>query len=318
LTIYDSIDLTIPPIEQDALFVTTHFVKTINQARGVCEGNDNKTELCSHGCNAGDYTWNGMKTGTCGVSGKYCNLSAWCPLEQENRPAEILSQVQNWSIFAKIDASFPAFGINFNNVKQGLVRNVNLFTVGEILDRANSSFAQTASKGAIVLANIYYKCNLDHSIDECEPSIHFERIDQSSFSSGFNFRYAIQNTDLSGFETRTLYKLMGIRIIFHVSGEAGRFNLVNLMIALGAGAALLGVSSLVCDFIMQYCLRSRHRYTARKYLPVNSKGEVMEEDEEAEKMSISDDPLENRPASLRAGESTPLLVDHERKKRADL
>jgi len=132
-----------------------------------------------------------------------------------------------------------------------------------------------AKKGAIVLVSIYYRCDFDHDANQCQPQFKFERIDQSSFSSGYNFRYSVVDTTSEGIETRTLYKVMGVRIIFHVSGDAGRFNLVNLMIALGAGAALLGASSLICDFIMQYILQSKEKYIKRKYLPVNEKGDPM-------------------------------------------
>jgi len=304
ITIYDSIDLTIPPIEQGAFFVTTNFIKTANQMRGTCEGNDAKTELCANGCPAGTYTWNGMRTGRCGQSGKYCEVMAWCPTEEnDDQPRNIVSEVKNWSVFSKIDASFPAFGVNFNNVKHGLQNGVNLFTIGDILNRSGTSFEAIAAKGAIVMANIYYRCDLDYSAQNCDPTIRFDQIDQSSFSSGFNFRYAVSNTDATGVETRTLYKVMGVRVIYHVAGEAGRFNLVNLMIALGAGAALLGVSSFVCDIIMQYCLRARNKYTARKYLPVNSKGEPESDPYDDE---ISNE-RKDETVSVQVGETTPLL-----------
>ena len=38
-TIYDAIDLVIPSIENDGLFITTGIVETPGQTRGICEGN---------------------------------------------------------------------------------------------------------------------------------------------------------------------------------------------------------------------------------------------------------------------------------------
>lgn len=67
----------------------------------------------------------------------------------------------------------------------------------------------------------------------------WNRIDNSrvkSFSSGFNFRYANYYYLPEGtewVEHRDLYKVFGIRFIFLISGKAGKFDIIPLLINIG-------------------------------------------------------------------------------------
>ena len=49
---------------------------------------------------------------------------------------------------------------------------------------------------------------------------------------------------------RNLYKLFGVRIIFVVSGTAGRFSIVPLLLALGSGLGLLSVATVIGDLLI--------------------------------------------------------------------
>lgn len=70
---------------------------------------------------------------------------------------------------------------------------------------------------------------------------------KDKLSKGYNFRYAnhyyLPDTENVGQfkEYRDLYKVYGIRMIFLVSGTAGKFDVVPLLINIGSGLALLGV-----------------------------------------------------------------------------
>jgi hypothetical protein len=66
-----------PATEPNALFIATARVHTKNQTRGICDGNDAETELCTAGCKYGNFTPNGMTTGNCGSKGTYCEVQAW-------------------------------------------------------------------------------------------------------------------------------------------------------------------------------------------------------------------------------------------------
>ncbi len=52
--VMDAMDVVLPPLEQDAVFVGMRFALTKGQKRGICPGNFNSSgsdsELCSAGC----------------------------------------------------------------------------------------------------------------------------------------------------------------------------------------------------------------------------------------------------------------------------
>lgn len=89
-----------------------------------------------------------------------------------------------------------------------------------------------------------------------------------SAAQGFNYRYANYFKDDSGVLYRDLWKLMGARIVFLVSGQAGKFNVIPLFQNLGSGLALLAVATLVSDFIALHLLRNKNFYREVKYLDV--------------------------------------------------
>lgn len=55
---------------------------------------------------------------------------------------------------------------------------------------------------------------------------------------------------VDGVVYRTLYKAYGLRIIITVTGRAGKFSILPLMITVGAGFGLMGLSVLIADCIL--------------------------------------------------------------------
>ena len=54
----------------------------------------------------------------------------------------------------------------------------------------------------------------------------------------------------------------------NVHGEAGKFSLIPTLLNLGAGLALLSITTLICDIIVLYCHKNRVYYQDKKYLTV--------------------------------------------------
>ena len=69
---------------------------------------------------------------------------------------------------------------------------------------------------------------------------------------------------------RDLIKAYGIRIITFVTCKAGKFNVVPFAMNIGSGIALLGITTVICDIFVLYCLKSRKKYVDAKYHLVNS------------------------------------------------
>lgn len=89
---------------------------------------------------------------------------------------------------------------------------------------------------------------------------------------------------------RMLYKAYGLRFIINVSGTAGKFNIIPLMLTIGAGIGLMsnlnfkiskkildfkifsflkGISVLVADCVMLHCTKDRKYFAKMKELDVD-------------------------------------------------
>jgi hypothetical protein len=163
------------------------------------------------------------------------------------------------------------FNVKRNNANNNVpLAGFNLFTLGQTVTMAGQKFDNTLrSTGAVLFGAIQINCDLDKGENSCFPTFLFTRIDTSD-SPGYNFRSATKNADDS---VRTLVKYYGVRMVFVVTGIAGRFDVVALFIAIGSGIGLFSVASLVCDFVMMKLLPDRKRI-------IDEKIELIAEDED--------------------------------------
>lgn len=74
---------------------------------------------------------------------------------------------------------------------------------------------------------------------------------------------------INGTQYRVLYKAFGLRFIINVSGTAGRFDLVPLLLTIGAGLGLMSLSVVVADCVMLHCTKKKKLYQQVKELEVN-------------------------------------------------
>lgn len=97
--------------------------------------------------------------------------------------------------------------------------------------------------------------------------------DPQSSSVGYNFRYAdyyrMGTAPSNSVLYRDLMKVYGIRIIFVVYGQAGKFDAPALTITLGSGVALLGIATLLCDFLITNFSAKKIFYRTKKYELIN-------------------------------------------------
>ncbi len=75
----------------------------------------------------------------------------------------------------------------------------------------------------------------------------------------------MNNTDY-----RVLYKAYGLRFIINVSGTAGKFSLIPLMLTIGAGIGLMSISVLVADCVMLHCTKDRKYFAKMKELDLKN------------------------------------------------
>ncbi len=55
------------------------------------------------------------------------------------------------------------------------------------------------------------------------------------------------------------------QFIISIEGRGGKFNLKNTILNVGSGLALLGVTTVVCDFLLMY-IKERRMIKQKKYV----------------------------------------------------
>jgi len=215
--------------------------------------------------------------------------SAWCP-QPTYEPAlsELIYGVENFTVFAKVSAKWPEWGYFISNYNESVVANgitpgYNLFSLDQILEGAGTNYSAVQRNGAVILATAHYDCNFDRNITLCQPNWTFIRIDADfSNSNGSNFYspeyYILPGPDGALTQYRNVWKWYGVNVIFQVSGQGGKFNIVPLLTALGSGIGLLAVATVVVDVLVLYIHPKRKVYAKYKveYFedPQNPKHEI--------------------------------------------
>lgn len=316
IQIFDPTDYVIPPQETDAFFVTTNMVITPNQTQGKCAedikfkhnwcNNDNDCLPALKMVKQG----NGVRTGKCvrwpaKPSTKVCEIYGWCPTEVDSLPMPVqgfsdkvalLDFAKDFTVLIKNQINFPKFKVQRQNIIGYKSRNAfkkciyhkdenkqcPIFRLKDILKYAGENFTEMAFKGGVIGINIDWDCNLDLSIEDCNPVYSFQRLDDpdAPISPGYNFRYSsyfVENRQ----RYRTLTKAFGIKFQVLVHGRGGKFSPVPLFLNLGAGFALLGLAKIWCDFMVLYCLKKRKVYKQYKFDRIDDEAETDTGDETA-------------------------------------
>jgi hypothetical protein len=262
MEVWDSIDVVNPPVEDGAAFLTTNFMRTMEQTRGACDSTDHcKTNADCAGPSSNQDS-GGIRTGNCTADG-FCQVYAWCPVEQTIKPRDtfnFLKGVEDFTTFFRVSVNFPSAKKRVDNASPFL-------TAGEILHSAGTHFEEVQQLGAIIAISYDWDCNLDRNLKYCVPNVTYHRLDDptSSFSTGFNYRYAdhymIRNQTTNQFtEFRNLFKVYGIRYVVLVSGSGRIFDIKNLATNLGSGLAMLSIAAVVSDLLLVYILPKRALY----------------------------------------------------------
>ncbi|GAB6030030.1 hypothetical protein CHUAL_005717 [Chamberlinius hualienensis] len=291
--VFDVADYVVPPQENGAFFVMTNMVITPNQSQGICPEDSNlKQAHCSidEDCvaNQSVVNGNGIMTGKCVMSSTnitVCQIKSWCPLEVNVLPLgpdlAILTASKNFTVLIKNSVEFPLFNIRRRNIlnssNSSYLESCHydpvtdpscpIFKLDTIVSQAGEKYDEVAVQGGVIAIVINWECNLDFNPEMyCNPTYRFRRLDDpyAKIAKGWNFRYANYYSD----DLRTLYKAFGIRFVVLVEGRAGRFNIVPLMLNIGSGLALLGLSTVICDIIVLYVHKKRNYFNEKKYIQV--------------------------------------------------
>jgi len=290
--IYDSYDLVLPAMEENALFVTTSMWVTKNQRRGICSAypaypyTDTKNTCQTDAdCIPLKAVPNGIQTGLPGscrtnytdpgqlwpvTMGSFCDVYAWCPteLELDNHLNNFtILGVEDFTVFVRMNVNYPLFGIKTDNTRGAdkTQNGFNLWTLRDMITQAGFTYNGVKNQGMTIGMNAVWDCDFDHPVDNCKPTVSFQRLDDptSTLSTGFNFRSIEMFHD--EYDSRQLTKHYGVRVLVLISGVGRKFSPVALLTAIGAGIGLLSVATLIADFIATKVLHDKELYKEAKY-----------------------------------------------------
>ncbi|KAJ8384915.1 hypothetical protein AAFF_G00197230 [Aldrovandia affinis] len=278
--------------EESSFFVLTNLIITTNQTQSHCPEVPTPSSMCSsdRDCVPGfkDVRGNGVRTGKCvnyTATNMTCEVMAWCPLEVDGEPPipPMLADAENFTVLIKNSIRYPKFNFNKRNIlpyinntylKQCIFNSTTdpdcpIFTLKYIVSAANEDFQVMAVHGGVMGIQIVWNCDLDMPASWCTPKYTFRRLDNkdpdNTVAPGYNFRFAKYYKIADDVETRTLIKGFGIRFDVMVFGKAGKFSIVPMLLNLGAGLALLGVVTVVCDLVVLTFMKKRNHYKAKKF-----------------------------------------------------
>ncbi|OQV12372.1 P2X purinoceptor 4, partial [Hypsibius exemplaris] len=333
LQIWDSVDFITPAQENNAFFIATNVLATPNQQQATCP-EDKNVGIGGVRCASDEdcppdtqiVNGNGFRTGTCSNVTGTCEILAWCPTEIDVRPVPpVLAGSENFTILVKNHIMFPKFGVKRRNILEDMnatyLANCRyhpvqhpycpIFVLGDVLKLAGESYSSIAERGGVMGFVIEWNCNLDLSVNSCLPVYHFRRMDNKDdkLAKGWNFRYANYWADENHVERRTVVKAYGIRFVFNVYGKAGRFSPVVFAMNLGSGLGLLGIATILCDFVLLNCLKNRQTFQEFKFLRMESKylrrdsGKRGSTSGAGESISDSESPRQHNPNNRRPSAS---------------
>ncbi|XP_054168139.1 P2X purinoceptor 4-like [Oppia nitens] len=289
--IWDTTDLVVPASENGAFFVTTNMILTPNQSLGVCpEDADVSDAVCDPNikgfCDDKVFLLgHGIATGKCVNStrkGVYtCEIDGWCPVEKDDYPLKdnkpLFTATKNFTVLIKNSIRFSDYNIRRRNIieidNSSKLRDCTydpimnagcpVFVLNDIVRWADQDYDQISQYGGVIGIEINWDCNLDFDLKYCVPKYSFKRLDDphTSIAKGWNFRYSNYYDN----NRRTLYKATGIRFVLLVSGSAGKFNFIPLVIKLGSGLGLLAITTIICDIVVLYLNKGGKYYKDKKY-----------------------------------------------------
>ncbi|KAM4707783.1 P2X purinoceptor 4-like [Discoglossus pictus] len=292
IRVWDAADYIIPAQAENAFFVMTNLILTLNQSQGLCPEFPDTSTICTsdHQCTHGyvGIHSNGVQTGKCvryNDTVNTCEVFAWCPVENDAELPEpaFLKNAENFTVLIKNNIWYPKFNFSKRNIlpkindtylKSCLYdrwenRFCPIFHLGNLVKDAGESFQDMAIQGGVMAIQINWDCDLDMKHSDCVPKYSFRRLDNRELdhnvAPGYNFRFAKYFRDNRGTESRTLMKVYGIRFDILVFGTAGKFNIIPTMINIGSGVALLGVATVLCDIIVFNFLKKRFYYREKKF-----------------------------------------------------
>ncbi|CAF2723992.1 unnamed protein product [Rotaria sp. Silwood2] len=123
------------------------------------------------------------------------------------------------------------FSCRYHNIRDP---RCPIFRVDDILNRFNTNISALISEGGVIEIEQKWNCNFDYVKDLCYPTYAFRLLQSGDDkqSPGINYR-STHKYRLNGTTYRILSKIHGLRFVVSITGSSGRFNALQLFLAIG-------------------------------------------------------------------------------------
>ncbi|VDM32383.1 unnamed protein product [Hydatigera taeniaeformis] len=201
---------------------------------------------------------------------------------KENK-VDPLYEVLNFTVLIRNVIEFPFYRIKQNNIR-GWMNNTYLrmcrfnisdeidrhcprFRIQDVISLSGANVWYVLFHGGIIDININWDCDLDKALEKCVPTYSFRYLgalssaaDQDVVHMDEKYYLEFANYYTSSQHRRILHKFSGIQFLISVTGKGGRFSLLVFTMKIGSCMAYFGTATLLCDLILVYFSRDRHRY----------------------------------------------------------
>eukprot|EP01012_Entosiphon_sulcatum_P020298 TRINITY_DN25273_c0_g1_i2.p1 TRINITY_DN25273_c0_g1~~TRINITY_DN25273_c0_g1_i2.p1 ORF type:complete len:377 (+),score=80.61 TRINITY_DN25273_c0_g1_i2:1195-2325(+) len=264
---FDEADLVVPALEAQAIFLITRVQHTASQERGWCLPEVAYRKQCTN--DSACVSKNFPRPGKCNAE-NLCEFYQWCPDEEDdetvpsNTTVTRLDGVTAATMWFKASIRFDQLGdkdedIFFSTIQQSTPvdpsqdpARANLYSLQQLIDKLpESSRKNTTSMltyGAILGVTLRWQCDITRH--QWDIAYDVRRFDNPQLTDGFNYRTASYYTDINGVPRRDLWKYYGIRLFVESVGQGTRVSVVQIVLNIASGLALVGIATLVTDLLM--------------------------------------------------------------------
>jgi len=260
---WDIFDSVTNPGENGAVFVPTRIV--------VTKGQTQEEPYCPspvHPCDT---------AADCDIGSEFaqksecfenkCMRRQWCPAEDPEMETSVTHYLNTSTteLWFETYVHFHKFFIDVTTTDEesSIVypsRSSNTYAIHDLVRMANLDKNEVVNNGAIIIANAIFECDL--GARTCKRWVETANVDTKT---GFNYvhnRYYWEN----GVRKRDSYRMYGLRFITFATGIGLTMSVSQVILQISSAIALLGVSSNVADFVLEYLLPERRHYMEQKLI----------------------------------------------------
>jgi hypothetical protein len=268
-------DFILPPTENAAVSITTR-IKEFEYVLKECKDSDFGNTSSNYSCDVEQRCI--AHPNHRDVYGNVTSDSKrqLCWIKSPPEPDKENYQALDYILFVKNFVQFPLFNLTRDNFPSNsttpnytdkceydsklhpLCPKFRVSKILEMVEQNSSHYQSMFRNGSLIAIKINWKCNLDRGKKPCELKYEFKRLDKMSHEnspddSGSNFITAKHFFSPNVSELHRIHThIYNLRIIISVTGEVGKFDLLQATTSIGSFVGIITAGKLGCDLIITF------------------------------------------------------------------